>query len=95
MTTQLSRRSSTDSSRISNPKASTRRSSRVRTNTRSSSARSAAYASPVTDVRAKFKFGGNRTQQHRDVIASNLGERGSGLDREARAYTLTRGAKKT
>ena len=49
----------------------------------------------VTDVRAKFKFGGNRTQQHRDVVANNLGERGSGLDREARAYTLTRGTKKT
>jgi len=47
----------------------------------------------VTDVRAKFKFGGNRTQQHRDVVAENLGERGRGLDREARAYTLTRGAK--
>jgi transcriptional regulator len=47
----------------------------------------------VTDVRAKFKFGGNRTQQHRDVIAKNLGERGSSLDREARDYTLTRGAK--
>jgi len=48
----------------------------------------------VTDVRAKFKFGGNRTQQHRDVVASNLGDRGSALDNEARAYTLTRGAKK-
>jgi transcriptional regulator len=47
----------------------------------------------VTDVRAKFKFGGNRTQQHRDVIATNLGERGSSLDREARAYTLTRGTR--
>jgi transcriptional regulator len=47
----------------------------------------------VTDVRAKFKFGGNRTQQHRDVIARNLGERARGLDREARAYTITRGAK--
>jgi len=47
----------------------------------------------VTDVRAKFKFGGNRTQQHRDVIAENLGERARGLDREARGYTITRGAK--
>ena len=44
----------------------------------------------VTDVRAKFKFGGNRTPQHREVIARNLGERGSPLDREAQAYTLTR-----
>jgi len=45
----------------------------------------------VTDVRAKFKFGGNRTAQHREVVAKNLGDRGSSLDREARAYTLTRG----
>ena len=45
----------------------------------------------VTDVRAKFKFGGNRTPQHREVVAKNLGDRGSSLDREARAYTLTRG----
>jgi transcriptional regulator len=44
----------------------------------------------VTDVRAKFKFGGNRTQQHRDAVAKNLGDRGSSLDREARGYTLTR-----
>ena len=47
----------------------------------------------VTDVRAKFKFGGNRTQQHRDVVANNLGERGRLLDREARGYTLTREGK--
>jgi transcriptional regulator len=47
----------------------------------------------VTDVRAKFKFGGNRTEQHREVVAKNLGERGRELDREARAYTLTRGEK--
>ncbi|TME64380.1 MAG: FMN-binding negative transcriptional regulator [Chloroflexi bacterium] len=26
----------------------------------------------VTDVRAKFKFGGNRTAQHREVVAKNL-----------------------
>jgi transcriptional regulator len=47
----------------------------------------------VTDVRAKFKFGGNRTEQHREVVAQKLGERGRGLDREARAYTLTREGK--
>jgi transcriptional regulator len=47
----------------------------------------------VTDVRAKFKFGGNRTEQHREVVAQKLGERGRGLDREARSYTLTRGKK--
>ena len=45
----------------------------------------------VTDVRAKFKFGGNRTAQHREVVAKNLGDRGSSLGREAPAYTLTRG----
>ncbi len=44
----------------------------------------------VTDVRAKFKFGGNRTEQHREVVAQKLGERGRGLDREARSYTVTR-----
>jgi transcriptional regulator len=47
----------------------------------------------VTDVRAKFKFGGNRTPQHRDAVAKNLDERGGLLDREARSYTLTRGNK--
>jgi transcriptional regulator len=45
----------------------------------------------VTDVRAKFKFGGNRTPQHREVVAQKLGERGRPLDREARTYTLGRG----
>jgi len=47
----------------------------------------------VTDVRAKFKFGGNRTEQHREVIAQKLGERQRGLDHEARGYTVTRGKK--
>ena len=47
----------------------------------------------VTDVRAKFKFGGNRTEQHREVVAQKLGERGRGLDREARSYTVTRAKK--
>jgi transcriptional regulator len=45
----------------------------------------------VTDVRAKFKFGGNRTPQHREAVAKKLDERGRGLDPEARGYTLTRG----
>src|SRR5438270_6340794 len=45
----------------------------------------------VTDVRAKLKFGANRSVEHREVVAKNLGDRGSSLDREARAYTLTRG----
>ena len=44
----------------------------------------------VTDVRAKFKFGSNRTPQHRAAIAEKLGERGSPLDREARDQTLRR-----
>jgi transcriptional regulator len=44
----------------------------------------------VTDVRAKFKFGSNRTPQHREVIAAKLAERGSALDREASAHTLRR-----
>ena len=47
----------------------------------------------VTDVRAKFKFGGNRTEEHREAIAKKLDERGRGLDPEARGYTLTRGKK--
>jgi transcriptional regulator len=47
----------------------------------------------VTDVRAKFKFGGNRTPQHRAAVAEKLGERGRPLDREARAFTLGRGEK--
>ena len=37
----------------------------------------------VTDVRAKFKFGGNRTPQHREAVATRLDERGGPLDREA------------
>jgi len=45
----------------------------------------------VTDVRAKFKFGGNRTLQHREAVAQKLDERGRGLDGEARGYALTRG----
>ena len=44
----------------------------------------------VTDVRAKFKFGSNRTPQHREVVAARLAERGSSLDREAAAHTLRR-----
>ena len=44
----------------------------------------------VTDVRAKFKFGSNRTPQHRAAVAEKLGERGSPLDREARDHTLRR-----
>ena len=44
----------------------------------------------VTDVRAKFKFGSNRTPQHREAVAAKLAERATPLDREARAHTLRR-----
>jgi transcriptional regulator len=44
----------------------------------------------VTDVRAKLKFGANRTVEHREVIAAKLAERGAPLDREARAHVLDR-----
>jgi transcriptional regulator len=44
----------------------------------------------VTDVRAKFKFGGNRTAQHREAVAKNLGERRGPRDLEARDFTLSR-----
>ena len=39
----------------------------------------------VTGVRAKFKFGGNRTAEHRRAISEKLAERGTPLDFEARA----------
>ena len=44
----------------------------------------------VTDVRAKLKFGTNRTVEHRDVIATKLAERGAQLDLEARDHVLDR-----
>ncbi|HKY49937.1 MAG TPA: FMN-binding negative transcriptional regulator [Candidatus Limnocylindria bacterium] len=44
----------------------------------------------VTDVRAKFKFGANRTVQHRRAVAAKLAERGRPLDLEARANLLRR-----
>ena len=44
----------------------------------------------VTDVRAKFKFGANRTVDHRRAIAAKLAERGRPLDAEARANLLRR-----
>ncbi|HEV8537227.1 MAG TPA: FMN-binding negative transcriptional regulator [Candidatus Limnocylindria bacterium] len=40
----------------------------------------------VTGVRAKFKFGSNRTVEHRRAIARKLNERGGPLDREAVAH---------
>jgi transcriptional regulator len=44
----------------------------------------------VTDVRAKFKFGANRTVEHRQVVAAKLAERGRPLDVEARAHVMRR-----
>ena len=44
----------------------------------------------VTDVRAKLKFGTNRTVQHREVVAEKLQQRGGPLDLEARSHVLDR-----
>ncbi|HET9808817.1 MAG TPA: FMN-binding negative transcriptional regulator [Candidatus Limnocylindria bacterium] len=44
----------------------------------------------VTNVRAKFKFGANRTVDHRQAIASKLAERGRPLDVEARTNLMRR-----
>jgi transcriptional regulator len=44
----------------------------------------------VTDVRAKLKFGANRTVAHRQVVAEKLRERGGVLDLEAREHVLDR-----
>jgi transcriptional regulator len=44
----------------------------------------------VTDVRAKLKFGTNRTVEHRRVVAQMLAERGAPLDMEARGHVLDR-----
>jgi transcriptional regulator len=44
----------------------------------------------VTDVRAKLKFGTNRTVEHRQAIAAKLDARGGPFDAEARAHVLDR-----
>jgi transcriptional regulator len=44
----------------------------------------------VTDVRAKFKFGANRTVEHRRAVAVKLAERGRPLDLDAREQVLRR-----
>jgi len=44
----------------------------------------------VTDVRAKLKFGTNRTVEHRRVVAEKLAERGAPLDIEAQGHVLDR-----
>ena len=38
----------------------------------------------ITDVRAKFKFGGNKARERRQEIADRLAERDEGLDERAR-----------
>ena len=44
----------------------------------------------IEDVRAKFKYGGNKTVEHRPRIADRLAERGRGYDEAARAQLLRR-----
>src|SRR2546430_4292929 len=44
----------------------------------------------VTDVRAKLKFGANRSVEHREVVAEKLAERGRPLDLVARGHVLDR-----
>jgi transcriptional regulator len=47
----------------------------------------------IAEVRAKFKFGGNKTPAHRGRIAERLGERASGHDLSARDHLLRRDRK--
>lgn len=49
----------------------------------------------ITDVEAKFKFGGNKAAEHQQRIADHLQERGDPLDREARRQQLRRLEHKT
>ena len=44
----------------------------------------------IVDVRAKFKFGGNKTSEHRLRIAERLAARDGANDRDARAHLLRR-----
>ena len=44
----------------------------------------------IEDVRAKFKYGGNKTVEHRLRIADRLAERDQGYDAAARAQILRR-----
>ena len=48
----------------------------------------------VTDVRAKFKFGGNKPAAFLPSVADHLAERGGPLDLEARAELLRRLARR-
>ena len=42
----------------------------------------------MTEVRAKFKYGGNVDAAHRVAVAEHLAERGGPGDAAARAYVL-------
>ncbi|WP_433049002.1 FMN-binding negative transcriptional regulator [Dactylosporangium sp. CS-033363] len=44
----------------------------------------------ITAVAGKFKYGGNRTAEHRHELAGHLAERGGPMDAEARAHLLRR-----
>jgi len=44
----------------------------------------------VTAVQAKFKYGGNKTPEHRQDLAAHLAERAGPLDGAARAHLLRR-----
>ncbi|HVQ91634.1 MAG TPA: FMN-binding negative transcriptional regulator [Mycobacteriales bacterium] len=46
----------------------------------------------VTSVRAKFKYGGNKTPEHRELLAEHLADRGAPADASARANLLRRDA---
>jgi len=49
----------------------------------------------ITDVQAKFKFGGNKSEAHQRAIADHLKERGGPQDNEARQHQLRRLERKT
>ncbi|HEY8656580.1 MAG TPA: FMN-binding negative transcriptional regulator [Candidatus Limnocylindria bacterium] len=44
----------------------------------------------MVEVRAKFKYGGNKTVEHRERIAAHLAERDAPLDHAVRAQVLRR-----
>jgi transcriptional regulator len=44
----------------------------------------------ITGVRAKFKYGGNKSAEHREILADRLAERDGPADAAARAHLLRR-----
>ena len=44
----------------------------------------------VTGVRSNFKYGGNKTPEHRRTIAEHLADRDGPMDEAARAHLLRR-----